>query len=166
MDQIVPEWKASVNHTLALLRQSFPRTFVALVAVPDVGEMGQFANSSRVCSLVQSEIERGHCPLGGETVAVQVAMNTALQELQDYWSDTVSADDFAVVYQPFMSNLNIPNATYLSALDCFHPGQLGHAMLAKALWNNLVTPRAQKRTHQTVEEPVICGDTSTLLHVD
>lgn len=164
--EVVSKWKATMNNTLSLVKQHFPRTFVALLAVPNVGDMGKWGHSTEVCSLVQDHLEGGHCPQGGETKALQVAMNLALEELQDYWSDTVRSDDFAVVYQPFTGNMSVPDISYLSALDCFHPGQKGHAEAAVALWNSLVTPRSQKKTSFSVGAAPICADKDTILHVD
>jgi len=164
--EVASKFKAQINETLALVKQKFPRTFVALNAVPNVGDMGKWGHSSWMCSEVQDHLEGGHCPQGGESTSVQVAMNEALAELQAYWSDTVRADDFAVVYQPFTGNMTVPDVKCLSALDCFHPGERGHAEAAVALWNSLITPRLLKKTSFHVGGVPICADENTTLHVD
>lgn len=54
-------------------------------------------------------------------------------------------DDFTVVIQPFLRDSVLPytddgqvDATYF-APDCFHFSDIGHAMSALNLWNNMVT---------------------------
>lgn len=95
--------------------------------------------------------------------------------------------DFAVVIQPFVSNsradkfpieflstVSSQNAhtryiplytnTHCSQLDCFHPSLIAHQNMAKALWNNMITPAAQKKTTFDFVEPFACPTNSTLLY--
>eukprot|EP00927_Polykrikos_kofoidii_P059459 TRINITY_DN54608_c0_g1_i1.p1 TRINITY_DN54608_c0_g1~~TRINITY_DN54608_c0_g1_i1.p1 ORF type:complete len:411 (-),score=47.71 TRINITY_DN54608_c0_g1_i1:55-1287(-) len=165
--QVVPKFQAAMNGTIAMLHETFPRTFVALLAVPDVSELGKFKQATLLCSLMHHTFEKSDfCPIGAQTIALHTAMNTALEELQSYWTDRVRSDDFAVVYQPFSQKMNLPNTSYLSKLDCFHPGEHGHAEAAVSLWNSLLTPRADKMKHNTVNAPMICANATSLLHID
>lgn len=60
-------------------------------------------------------------------------------------------NDFAVVHQPFGVNATIYINDYLlnpgiMAYDCIHFSQLGHAVAANALWNNMMQPESQKKS--------------------
>ena len=48
-------------------------------------------------------------------------------------------------------------------LDCFHPSLIAHQNMAKALWNNMITPAAQKRDYFDFTEPFVCPTNVTLL---
>ena len=54
----------------------------------------------------------------------------------------------------------------LSQLDCFHPSLIAHQNMAKALWNNMITPAAQKRDYFDYTEPFVCPTNSTLLYTN
>jgi len=49
-------------------------------------------------------------------------------------------------------------------LDCFHPSVIAHQNMAKALWNNMLTPAADKRTTFDFSEAFVCPTNSTLLY--
>lgn len=49
-------------------------------------------------------------------------------------------------------------------MDCFHPSLLAHEHMAKALWNNMLTPAAQKKHYFDYTEPFVCPNTSSLLY--
>lgn len=167
LEELIPKWKLAMNSTLAMIRKHFPRTFVALMAVPDVGEMGAFRHSSKVCSALHATVEKtSFCPAGSLTDGLQEGMNKALEQLQQFWNDVVHAEDFAVVYQPFSQKMNFPNVTYLSSLDCFHPGQHGHAEAAVNLWNSLLATREQKKHQNDIGAKISCPKASSILHVD
>lgn len=165
VDEVARDFKQAMNQTLALMRQRFPRTFVSLLAVPNVGDMTKFAHSTWVCTWVQTHLETP-CPPGGRTTVLQEALNSALKELADYWTNVVRAEDFAVVYHPFSGDLALPNVTYLSEADCFHPGERGHAVGALSLWNSLLTPQRNKSTSADVGRPPICPTADSVLRID
>lgn len=75
-------------------------------------------------------------------------------------------DDFTVVIQPFLRDSVLPytedgqvDATYF-APDCFHFSDIGHAMGAINLWNNMVSwmnINQQRRANITVSETCLWG---------
>lgn len=56
--------------------------------------------------------------------------------------------------------------SFLMQLDCFHPSVIGNQHMAKALWNNMLTPAAQKRTSFDSSEGIVCPTNSTLLYTN
>lgn len=79
-------------------------------------------------------------------------------------------DDFTLVIQPFLRDVTapplLPNGHVdlaFFAPDCFHFSQFGHAVAAKALWNNIVQPVGAKDTRANLSEvsaPLACPDPS------
>jgi len=76
--------------------------------------------------------------------------------------------DFAVVTQPFGRNTRVEDMplAFLSTLDCFHPSRFAHEAMAIGLWNNLVSPKAQKKTSMDPSDSPICPSATTLFYVD
>lgn len=75
--------------------------------------------------------------------------------------------DFAVVLQPVLSQGKVPDVTYLSDLDCFHPSKYGQRSLAIGVWNCMLLPKAQKPISWS---PVmlfpLCPDDSTVFPIN
>ncbi|KFP76921.1 Phospholipase B1, membrane-associated, partial [Apaloderma vittatum] len=72
-----------------------------------------------------------------------------------------TTDDFTVVMQPFMMNVNIPktqegvpDSSYF-APDCFHFSQKTHSQAARALWNNMLEPLGKKTDNQQIEDEIV-----------
>ena len=59
---------------------------------------------------------------------------------------------------------NYPSMHLLLQLDCFHPSLLAHQNMAVGLWNNMITPSADKKTSFTFNEPIKCPINTTLLY--
>ena len=76
-------------------------------------------------------------------------------------------DHFTVVIQPAFTNLNLfytqtsptspPRIDYsYFAPDCLHPSQKLHALMARALWNNILQPVGEKTTGWSPDPPLLC----------
>jgi len=84
-----------------------------------------------------------------EMSAVEDAMN--LQENNLMMNMTFDRDDFTVVVQPLLSNSTQvprlpdgqPDLSYFTP-DCFHFSAKLHSIVARGLWNNIVTPVGSK----------------------
>eukprot|EP00042_Codosiga_hollandica_P020792 m.69175 g.69175 ORF g.69175 m.69175 type:complete len:110 (-) comp50047_c0_seq1:119-448(-) len=97
--------------------------------------------------------------------AIALLYNDQLHQIADYWNG-LHMDDFAVVIQPVTENLVIPNGTYVSHLDCFHPNLLADETLAIALWNSMITPAADKVHGMFPGTKPLCATEDTLLYID
>lgn len=84
-----------------------------------------------------------------------------------YWANQ-KISDFAAVVQPFFSEAKADSFSidFLSMLDCFHPSLIAHQHLAKALWNNMLTPAAKKKDYFDWKEDFVCPTNTTLLYTD
>jgi len=93
------------------------------------------------------------------------AYNRRIYKLVQKWK-VKKLPEFAVQHQLFTADLKIPNITYLSTLDCFHPSLLAHQKLAIAGWNSLLTPFAKKKRTFNPDDPLLCPTPSTLIYAD
>ncbi|XP_068085168.1 phospholipase B1, membrane-associated-like [Anabrus simplex] len=145
--------------TLDFLRDNMPRTVVNLVMVPDLEILMNFTAKPQRCQILHS-IE---CPC---------LLGLAYQHRRQHFLDIMrqwrqvemevansdryrTKDDFAVVLQPFAQNATLPTVekgaeqvtdySFLS-FDCFHFSQKTNALVANALWNNMLEPVGHKST--------------------
>jgi len=164
-------FKANLQNAINIL-SGMPKTLVNLVAGLDITELSKYATVT--CKIVHNVA----CPCGtssNENVLNSIrarrleynsAMNTLVQELNNQYFKT--RQDFGIAYQLFLTDTRIPDKSYLSTGDCFHPAEKTHGFLATALWNNLITPTPQKKRYWRPEdnEQPICASSDTLLVVD
>ncbi|XP_045560977.1 phospholipase B1, membrane-associated [Salmo salar] len=75
-------------------------------------------------------------------------------------SDRFFKEDFAVVLQPYLQNIQPPrlpdgkiDLSFFTA-DCFHFRVKGHEELAKGLWNNMFQPEGHKELVNTFSNPI------------
>jgi len=91
--------------------------------------------------------------------------NTAYNEVISRLAATYGRDDFAVVVQPSLVKSVIPDKSYISTADCFHPSGDGQRMLAVGLWNSMLLPVQDKGNYvATVDDVPSCADENTLLY--
>ncbi|XP_058460261.1 phospholipase B1, membrane-associated [Malaya genurostris] len=139
---------------LRIFRDYLPRTFVNLIASPNVDILTQFKGKPQECVTIHVL----ECPC---FVATRFASEKQRYiKLIEQWNllqmdianreEFHSQPDFSVVYQPFIMNLTIPSKpngdtdfTYMST-DCFHLSQKGYARSTNALWNNMLEPVGRK----------------------
>jgi len=151
---------------LDYLYTNMPRVFVNIIANIDVTELYNF--KSGACILHGYE-----CSCGGSsdaskrnrvTIATK-AYHDAAYKVASYFNGRNSTG-FAVVVQPFLQTTHVPDRSFLSPADCFHPSAKGHEAMSIGLWNNMITPAAQKKkVWDTVDAP-ICATADTLLYVN
>ena len=94
-----------------------------------------------------------------------VAYNRALEKVA---AEFPRSDSFAVVTQPAMrdGNLSTFPLSFISTLDCFHPSLEAHQMMAKAMWNGLWTPRANKTSTFEYLVPFVCPTSESIIPTD
>ena len=88
------------------------------------------------------------------------AFNGAIESVVSKWSRT-AFDDFAVVLQPYMEGFVVPEISWLSPIDCFHPSDLAHSFMAMGLWNIMQTPIAAKTHNMDFHTPLMCANATS-----
>ena len=153
-----------VQEGLDILFNELPKTFVNLVTVLRVTEV-EVLNEGLICKL----LHKFECPCAAfpendeekkelEKVFNEYVANThALINSNRY-----ERDDFTVVIQPFMEDMQIPRTnkgkadlSYF-APDCFHFSRKGHTQSSIALWNNMFTAVGSKKTSWDMNSQITC----------
>eukprot|EP01114_Cavostelium_apophysatum_P004777 TRINITY_DN1513_c0_g1_i1.p1 TRINITY_DN1513_c0_g1~~TRINITY_DN1513_c0_g1_i1.p1 ORF type:complete len:355 (+),score=51.54 TRINITY_DN1513_c0_g1_i1:90-1154(+) len=165
--QVYEDWLVK---TLTKIDTEIPRVFVNIVDIFNISLVYTIAANSTYCTDIHRvlviECVCAFDPFyGADNRAKMDAMSQAYNNrTAKVVSQLKKQDDFAVVIQPQLRNGHIPNIEWLSTLDCFHPSLTGHEGLAVALWNNMLTPVAKKKTFLNPEDVPICPDNSTKLY--
>jgi len=154
----------SVTEALDYLFANVPRVFVSIVSQLDVTQLYSFKAGACLlhgyeCSCAGSSDSKKRALVTSGTLAYQ----QAAYGIANYYA-AKNSTQFAVVVQPFLVNTIIPDRSYLSQADCFHPAAKAHEAFSISLWNNLITPAAQKRTKWDPNEVALCADKDTLVY--
>ncbi|NXO14029.1 PLB1 Phospholipase, partial [Oriolus oriolus] len=153
---------------LDLLHQEVPRAYVNLVTLLSIASLRELhASKNNTCPKL---IMRILCPCvinpedNSNDLKKLIYVNKKYQErtrqlVESGRYDT--KDDFTVVMQPFMTNVEMPktqegspDASYF-APDCFHFSQKAHSQVARALWNNMLEPVGEKTDNQPIEGEIV-----------
>ncbi|KAM9297857.1 phospholipase B1, membrane-associated [Morus bassanus] len=166
--QYSPEnYTYNLQTALDILHREVPRAFVNLVTVLSMPSLRELHASEDTCPRkVMSHL----CPCvinpkdNSNEVKKLVYFNRRYQErtrqlVESGRYDTT--DDFTVVMQPFLMNVNmpktqegLPDSSYF-APDCFHFSQKAHSQAARALWNNMLEPLGKKTDNQQIEDEIV-----------
>jgi len=162
-------FQAQVNASLQYLFANVPKLFINLVSNLEISQLHNI--NSGACSLLHM-IACGCVGSSNANTRALVASTgrdyqARAYTLAKYFNALASGKsrtDFAVVVQPFLLNTTITDRSQLSAADCFHPSAASHATAAVALWNNIISPAAQKKTAWNPSDVPLCPDVNTLLY--
>eukprot|EP01113_Clastostelium_recurvatum_P044961 TRINITY_DN764_c0_g3_i1.p1 TRINITY_DN764_c0_g3~~TRINITY_DN764_c0_g3_i1.p1 ORF type:complete len:414 (-),score=67.18 TRINITY_DN764_c0_g3_i1:75-1223(-) len=151
------QFEAQMRQTLERVRLNVPKVFVNVLEGFNISQVYTLGQTSLYCAEVHKQVYKECGCLfkpGPQSDSARQEMDILGQQYNQRIRN-IAADyaakqypDFAVVVQPQGRDTSIDKfpLSYLSSLDCFHPSVLGHEMFAITLWNNLITPAAQKVT--------------------
>ena len=165
------EFGASMDKTLDLLA-AIPRTLVNVVQIFNLSSVYEVSKGSPYCKNVHGDFPL-ECECDFSTAAHRALADDMASKFRTQIgisvnkAKTKSRQDWTVVLQPILSQGKIPDITYLSDLDCFHPSAYGQRALAIAVWNCMLLPTAQKPTSWTDAMLFpLCPDNSTTIRTD
>ncbi|XP_012862289.2 phospholipase B1, membrane-associated-like [Echinops telfairi] len=144
------EYVRHIQQTLDIFYEELPRAFINVVQVMELAGLHQGHGGK--CAMPLAAQSNCTCLRGSWENASEMQM---LKQLNWNFQSGVSKlayqhrylqrEDFAIVVQPFFQNTLVPlnggggaDLTFFSD-DCFHFSERGHAELAIALWNNMVS---------------------------
>jgi len=171
-DASPPFYRARVAKALDMLRDHLPRTFVNMVPLLDITITLDMTDKPPFCYFSHPYVcpclygGFGGTPLGREGMrSLQRGYVWELNNLVD--SGRYETKDFTVVIQPAFTELDLfkrfdkksqrqVNDYSFFAPDCLHPSQKLHGLMARALWNNMLSPMGTKATSWSNEPPFLC----------
>jgi len=167
------EYAKHLFDTLERVRMNIPRVFVQLAEIFNISQIYDLSLKTDYCIDVH-RVFTFECKCIFDKKA-----NDTRQEVDEYAQQynararTLAAyyqglryPEFTVVAQPFGRNtmLKDQSTDLLSTLDCFHPSLVAQKVMAIALWNNLLTPAADKKGVMNVTVTPLCPTPETLLY--
>jgi len=151
-----------VTTTLDYLHQHLTNAFVNVVGIFDLTILGTI-DIGFTCQILHPIL----CPCGIDAKeealirGISKEYNIGERELVDS-NKYEDRDDFTVVYQPVMEDMDIPkkkngkgDLSYM-APDCFHFSRKGHNSVAHFLWNNMWEPVGFKSHQMEYEVDIYC----------
>jgi len=166
------QFQLNIEQGLDMLLKDVPHVFVNLVSTVDVTSL--YPASTGFCGLLHGfECECGvHSDPNVRKTVSEIALqyNSRLHDIS--LNPKYNTDDFAVVYQPFLSQTVIPtkpdgkpDLTYL-APDCFHFSEKSHQAAGVGLWNNMLQAPGDKSVAFTPGEQITCPNEHSLIRTN
>uniref|UniRef100_UPI00398EC5B8 phospholipase B1, membrane-associated n=1 Tax=Pristiophorus japonicus TaxID=55135 RepID=UPI00398EC5B8 len=155
-----------IKEALDILHREVPRAFVNLVEMQNIDNLHQFYDRGLSTPELRGWCDclvKRHDSAKLSAHIISWDFRNVLQELV-YSGIYDKRDDFTVVLQPFLRNMEIPltadgkpDLSYFSQ-DGFHFSDRSRALLASGLWNNMLEPSGEKN------EVLECSATNPRLH--
>jgi len=167
------EFEAHLSKVLEGVRLNIPRVFVQLIEFFNLSQVYDLSLKTPVCAEIHRDLFiECDCIFSPKANTTRQLVDEYSQEfnarsraLAAYYQ-ALNYPDFTVVAQPFGRDAMVRNmpTDLLSTLDCFHPSLIAHQGMAIALWNNMLTPAAQKKTYFNLTDTPICPTPDTLIY--
>lgn len=165
-------YERNLRNVIQMASLKIPRLFFTILPMFNVSQVYWISQSSSYCANVHNVFPfECICAFDSNQQkrtyidSILVEFNKRIYKIAADWKARPS-QTFAVQIQPFTANLIIPDTSYLSTLDCFHPSLLAHQKFAISIWNSLVTPWAKKKQFFNPNDALLCPDANTLLYTD
>lgn len=142
-------WVAKTDELLQNVSGSMQKVYVNLVSTLDLSNIARIQKTKAGCKFEHKHVlkECGCIDRGNATQLAMLdhnvhTMNDELHGLAAKWRARLAAagrTDMAVIVQSYQEGIGATlDYEFLNTLDCFHPGTLGHALLATGLWNSML----------------------------
>jgi len=163
-DNNAATYEKYLTQTLDTLSQ-LPRTYVNLVQHMDYTQLAKYKGPlcsvvlPFVCDCLTSKDSGKQAKARDEIVK----FNEVISKLAPKYR----RDDFAVVVHSMLSKSVVPDRSFISAADCFHPSGSGQRMFGTALWNSMIMNAQAKGGYiATADDVPRCAAADSLLYVE
>lgn len=165
--ETVASFSDNYDAFLAKIQAEIDYVFVNLVTLMPLSALAKLTHASTDCTFEHSFLHECHCVFKGNSTdwaemdTYTDGYNAAIHKLAAKYN--AMDDTHAYVVQPFLEKSIIPDLSYVSTLDCFHPSLKAHSDMGTLLWNQMLLPAANKTSGglpsgQWFQEPVCPGD--------
>ena len=150
-----------LNQTLAWIQERIPNTLVSLVGFFNLSQVTKIDAPVAACDLVHDLFIECSCmfkpPASNQQMMDEwgAGYNAEMKSLAAEWS-AKNLPGFNVVLQTGLIGFQIPDISFLSTLDCFHPSSEAHEALGIGLFNNMLQPVGGKTSPVTLPVTPTC----------
>jgi len=173
-EALADRYERNLRDALTRLVNGFQNTIVQVVSLFQLASVPQARHGHPWCSLRKTLIDECNCidrsaSGTGNVSDVQLARLSATVSEFNERIRSVALDfssprpDFAVVEATAVREDSVPNFSFLSDLDCFHPSAEAHQILATYLWNGLFSDDRAPRPLDAADGP-FCPTPKTVLY--
>eukprot|EP00088_Acartia_fossae_P050587 TRINITY_DN5669_c0_g1_i1.p1 TRINITY_DN5669_c0_g1~~TRINITY_DN5669_c0_g1_i1.p1 ORF type:complete len:204 (-),score=34.23 TRINITY_DN5669_c0_g1_i1:300-875(-) len=136
-----PKYGENVAKALDIL-QELPKTYVALVGVPDFTQLYDLMGNDFSCGIWLGTFTSG-CSFSPKQQKDMIGeFNSELKKLAD--NGKYQREDFTVEYFPAVENIYEKVRKNMLSIDCFHFTAKSQGVIAENLWNNLFESRGSR----------------------
>lgn len=164
-----PAFLSELRSALQWAQANIPRVLISLNGMLPLSSLKTAGDSDSHCRDLRW-LTKNLCPCAFGTDAearhmdgVVQADNKHQEDLAREW-DRRNLPGFNVVYQSGLGGTPIPNSSYLSRMECFHPSLKGHQEIAIAGFNQLTTPVGRKPGSIKLPPTLQCPTADTLIY--
>ena len=158
-----------MNETLSKIYEKIPRVFVNLFNIFEDGLMDTWNNGKDVtyCSRFWKVISFAiPCMVKSDELRQKMVQyskeyNVRMSNLAKWWNNKREKKDFFIAVQPVLQHTRLPDLSYSSKFDCFHPSLKSNAELSITIWNSLQLPW-DKKPRSSMKE-FLCPNENTIV---
>lgn len=153
----------NLNRLLQAISDSFPRTFVNLMLLPENFDP-RVTTSRLTCKFFKwySNTQGIHWTDTKLWVPAIKVFNEIIKNVADAWNSK-GMKEFGVSPQPLMQAAQLEQSD-LDTLDCFHPNLESHQGMAVGLWNNMLAASfSEKSTNWKHPQNITCPSAASRL---
>ncbi|KAE9554587.1 hypothetical protein FO519_002226 [Halicephalobus sp. NKZ332] len=158
----------NISQAVQIIKDHVPRVIVNVVTMLHLEMVRSIDRDQFFCQALH--VDECHCEsdtnFTNDQIS-QVCQNMQKSEKGIETSGQFEADDFTLVTQPFFNDITDPpmkngevNILFFCP-DCFHFSQMGHAVVASWVWQNMMEPVGAKTTKGDLSSaalPLKCPD--------
>jgi len=164
----IENFERLLDTVISTIYRQIPKVFVYLVPIFETGFIDVFENGrdSLYCLLMWN-ILRCECLINStETREIShklaIEYNKSMYKVAENYN-RLNKTDFYVSIATMLQNFKIPDRSFTSKFDCFHPSLKANSLISVAAWNNMQLPLERKPRNIVFPLEPVCPTETTYL---